>query len=199
LEKLNVALKTECEMTSQLVNDLSPDAIFIACGGKYAIPEIKHVASNAVFAADVLAQKASVGERVVIIGGGDVGCETAEYLAQNGKQVTILEMMAEAVSEYMWWSKKLLYDRLAKHAVSYMTSTKVIEVGRGYAIYERGGISNRIDGVDTFVLATGLVANTDIESMIKDLGIPYYVMGDSKNPGNISTAIREGFEVALNI
>jgi NADPH-dependent 2,4-dienoyl-CoA reductase/sulfur reductase-like enzyme len=199
LETLNVELKTDCEVTSQLINELNPDAIFIAGGGKYSIPDIKNVRSNTVFAADVLSQKVNVGETVAIIGGGDVGCETAEYLAQKGKQVTILEMMPEAASEYMWWSKKLLYDRLIEYAVSFMISTKVIEVGKGYAIYERGGILNRIDAIDTFILATGLEANNDIESLIESLGIPYYVMGDSRNPGNISTAIREGFEVALMI
>ncbi|MBW1961604.1 MAG: FAD-dependent oxidoreductase [Deltaproteobacteria bacterium] len=199
LKKLDVKLKTKCNVTAELVEELAPKAVIVATGGKYRIPDIKHIESHAVSPGDILADKIEAGQSVVIIGGGDVGCETAEFLAQKGKQVTILETLAEPVTEYMWWAKKLLYDRLANLGVNFITSANVKEIEEGRVIYDRGGILNRLDAIDTIVLAAGMEADDSMLPMIEQLDVPCYVIGDAAHPGNISSAIKDGYRIAINI
>ena len=199
MKKLNVELKMESEITPRLLSELSPDVVIIATGGRALLPSIKNVETFAISAMDVLAKKVNTGRKVVIIGGGDVGCEAAEYLARNGCEVTILEMMAEPRTEYTWWAKKLLYDRLADLNVNLLTSSKVIEIEKGSVSYEREGIKNRIDSVDTIVFSTGLEAERGIVSLIEKSKFEFFVIGDARNPKNISSAIWEGFEVASKI
>ena len=199
MKKLKVDLIMEGEVTSRLLSELRPDVVIIATGGRASVPSIKNVEKFASNAMDVLAGKTRIGKKVVVIGGGDVGCETAEYLARKGCEVTILEMMAEPGTEYIWWAKKLLYDRLADLNVNLLTSSKVIEIEKGSVSYEREGVKNRIDSVDTIVFSTGLEAEREIASLIEKSNIEFFVIGDARNPKNISSAIREGFEVASKI
>lgn len=197
LKTLQVDLRTGSEVTPQVVNTLAPDTVIVATGGKYRLPDVKNIERYAVNAGAVLAKAVPVGQTVVIIGGGDVGCETAEYLARKGKKVTVLEMMPEPPSEYLWWTKKLQTDRLSELNVQLITSAKAVAVEKGVVRYERGGISHRIESVDTIVIAAGMEANADLTSRIP--GVPCHVIGDAKQPGNIGSAIRQGFETALTI
>ncbi|MGB2854885.1 MAG: FAD-dependent oxidoreductase, partial [Dehalococcoidia bacterium] len=91
LEKGTVQVKTGVEVTPELVEVERPDAVIIATGSVHLIPEIPGMStSKVVTAVDVLSGGVDTGERVVVIGGELVGCETADFLSQQGKKVTVV-------------------------------------------------------------------------------------------------------------
>ena len=94
LNKLGVEVKLGVEADVKLIEDLKPDVVIVASGVVPIIPEVEGIEKSNVFLAhDVLAEKVKVGDKVVVVGGGGVGCGVAEFLAQKGKNVTIVEML----------------------------------------------------------------------------------------------------------
>ncbi len=148
---------------------------------------------------DVLAARVSVGERVVVVGGGDVGCETAEYLAAQGRRVTILEMLPDVAGELAAWTRRLLVDRLVVADVEILTQTRVVTIGAGRVTYERGGVNGEITPVDSVVLACGVLPRRELADSLRETGVPIYVIGDALKPRNLADAIREGFELGFSL
>ena len=87
--------KLETEVTPELVEKTKPDAIIVATGSEPLIPDIPGIQDKRVVTArDVLADKVKItNKKVVVAGGGMVGAETAEFLAEQGNKVTIIEML----------------------------------------------------------------------------------------------------------
>ncbi len=153
----------------------------------------------AVTAWDVLSGKAGTGDRVVVVGGADVGCETAEHLAAHGKQVTVLEMRPEVAAELMPWTRRMLVERLAAAGVEILIQTRLTKIEPSRVGYDRAGVAGEIAPVDTVVLACGAASRRDLAEPLSAAGIPLRVVGDAAQPGNIADAIRSGFEVAYSL
>ncbi|MCK5181172.1 MAG: FAD-dependent oxidoreductase, partial [Dehalococcoidia bacterium] len=100
LEKAGVKVKLNTDTTAEMVIEGNPDAVVIATGGIPLMPEIPGIdKSNVVTAQDVLSGKAKAGQNVVIIGGGMVGCETGHYLVEQGRTVTIVEILRRMAND----------------------------------------------------------------------------------------------------
>ena len=96
LKKLNVEIRLNTTITSESLNDLKPDVVVLATGAKPIVPNIQGINnSNVVTYFDVLAGLVKTGTKVVVVGGGSTGCETAEYLHCQGKEVTVVEMLLD--------------------------------------------------------------------------------------------------------
>ena len=79
---------------AEKLEEIKPDVVILATGAKEFIPQIKGIsADNVVTALDVLKKNVSVGDNVVVVGGGLIGVETADFLAKQGKQVIVFEML----------------------------------------------------------------------------------------------------------
>ncbi len=96
LMKLGVKVLLGRNATPNLVRDLNPDVIILATGNSPLVPEIEGVRPESLVpASDILEEKIQTGQRVVIIGGGGVGLETADFLAARGKMVTVVEQLQD--------------------------------------------------------------------------------------------------------
>jgi len=197
LNRLGVEIRLNCAVSAGMVEEMRPDAVIAATGAVPLIPEIDGARANAVTAWDVLAGKVMVGSEVVVVGGGDIGCEVGEYLARQGRQVTILEMLPEAAPELVWWTRKLLFDRLAAYGVQVLTKARVVAIEKDRVVYDRDGITNNLEWIDTVVLAVGAVPNNELVAELRDRGMEVYPVGDCVEPRTGVEAIREGFEVAF--
>ncbi len=197
--KLGVDVRTNHPVGKQTINDMRPDVVIVATGAIPLIPEIQGVKTNAVSAWSVLTDKVKVGQKVVVIGGGNIGCEAAEYLAQKGKEVAILEMLSEAAAELPWWTKKLLFDRLARYGVQIITQAEVMTIEKDTVIYNRGGLVHNTGHIDTVVLAIGAVPNDGLLSELQDTGLEVHAVGDCVEPRSGVEAIREGFEIGFKL
>jgi len=199
LAATGVEIRTGCTVTPALVRKMAPDVVILATGALPARLDLPG-AERAVTAWDVLAGTVEVGQRVVVIGGGDVGCETAEHMAVQGHRVTVLEMLPEVAQELIPWARHLLLERLQDLQVNVLTKARVVAIGDGEVVYDRVGVLYRVPA-DTVVLATGARPNRALADALAgdDRDMEVYQVGDCVEPRSAAEAIREGFEVAWQI
>jgi len=200
INKLGVSVKLNTEVTPELVRDLKPDVVIVATGALPLVPAISGMDSGKVVNAwDVLADKAATGEKVIIAGGGLVGCEVAEYLLMKGKQVTIVEMLDDIAQDVEFCEKLFLMERFAGYqGLSVMTKAKVTGVSQTGVVVDTDGRSQEIAG-DTVVLAMGAVPDNKLASELADPLLRCYQIGDCQNPHRILEAVHSGSYIARQI
>ncbi len=127
MEQLGVKIRMNTALTAETVREGKPDALIVATGSKPTPSDIPGVdQSFVVHAGEVLEGKVLVGEKVAIIGGGMVGCETANHLAHHGKKPTIIEMLSDLATEEPRDIKRFLMESLKeKNVDTYVDSTVV--------------------------------------------------------------------------
>jgi len=203
LSKLNVRVLMGREADEKLITEERPEVVIIATGSEPLIPEIPGV-ENAVVADDVLLGKVKVGRKVVIIGAGLVGVEIAIHLAQQGKEVTIVELLPEIAPDLEPISKIALTKPsgiLREYGIKVLTNTPVIEIRKEGVIVFRPPANKEMLVADTVILATGRkpVLDQRLLEITKRVAKEVYIIGDAKEPRKIIDAIHEGFFTALNI
>jgi 2,4-dienoyl-CoA reductase-like NADH-dependent reductase (Old Yellow Enzyme family) len=119
------------------------DEVVVAVGGMPIRLPLPETQSNVALAEDVLQDKTPLGSKIVVIGGGMVGCETAEWIAQQGKQVIIVEQLAEVARDMESRTLKLLLERLEYHRVEIICGTKVECCKGDKVICRQGGVEWR--------------------------------------------------------
>jgi len=199
--KLTIKLSTEA--APEIIAKESPDALIIASGSSPLIPAIPGVRGNNVaWAGDVITGKSQVGERVLVAGAGLTGSETALWLVQQGKKVTLIDMrsLEQIDTEYPVINIQTLRKMLNDAGVETITGVKLESVdGNGIVVSTKVGSQNRIR-CDTLVLALGVEDCKDHTELYKALAAEVYLIGDCHNPrGNLASAISDGFFTAMRI
>ena len=192
-----VKVKLGREITLEQIEKLDADEIVVATGATAKVPPIPGVDLPHVnTATDILLGKKEPGQRVTIIGGGQVGCELALWLEEKGKQVTLVEalngLMTLGKEALFIANKKMLEDMLAHKNIRVMLGTQVAAIGKnGVDVITKEG--KETITADSVVLAIGYNSNN---RLYQDIGtnIPkkVWLLGDAKTPGNIMFAIRDG-------
>lgn len=182
----------------RLVQKEKPDAVIIATGASPARPPIKGIeGTNVLTAEEVLKGKALPKQKVVIAGGGMVGCETATYLASMGRQVTIVEMLPMIAVDEEYTRRFMLLKMMEEKKSEVVTEAEIVEINAKGVRVRRNGSSYEITA-DTVVLAMGMTSN---DALAKSLGkqANVKVVGDALTPRNALEAIREGFLAGASI
>lgn len=173
------------------------DAVFAACGGTALRPRIPGIEGDTVQSAwSVLVGTPPTG-RIVVLGGGDVGCETALYLKRSGAEcVTIVEMQDTIAPKAIFTYRMALLQQL-EGQVTALTSAKCLEItGTGVRIAAGEGTEQFLPA-DTVVYAVG-TAPVQAESFY-GCAPQVYLLGDCRKPGNIYTATRSAYEAAMQV
>jgi NADPH-dependent 2,4-dienoyl-CoA reductase/sulfur reductase-like enzyme len=200
VKRLDVKIHTKTKADISMILKDAPDAVIIATGSKPIMPDIPGAKlCKVVSAHDVLEGKVDTGKNVVIIGGGAAGCETADYLAGDGKSVTVVEMLDDIATDTGMLVRALLLNRLREQDVSIMTKSKVVEIVSGGVIIDKDGRTEKIDDVDTIVFAVGAKSENALANALKQKGILMTMIGDCVEPGKIMDAVEEGFSVAYHL
>lgn len=198
LEKLNVPVLMETEVTPELVKKEKPDVVFAATGAEPIIPNIPGAdRPNVVTAHDVLSGKVNTGNSVVVVGGGCVGAETANQLANYLKGVTIIEMLDAIAGDEIVVPRWDLLEDLDRNKVRICTKTTVDEITD--AGVKVSGAVNEVIPCDTVVLAVGAKPVLGLADALKKEGYDVRVIGDAAKVGLGGEAIMEGFEVGRTI
>jgi len=122
VSELGIRIEMDQEVGAAFIEDAKPDVVILAIGVKPFIPQIPGIdRSNVITADDVLADKAAVGDRAAVIGAELVGCETAEFLADKGKGVTIMRRGEEVATKVNPRSRELLLTRLSAKGITLLT------------------------------------------------------------------------------
>jgi len=187
-------------LTASVVEQERPDVVIVATGSRPVIPNLPGLdLEHVVTAQQVLIGAASIGQRVVIAGGGQVGCETAEFLCKYGKHVTIVELRPELAPDEVPVARKMLVESLKKTTTKVLTSTRLVEVGKGYIVIQNGGEQQVLEGVDHVVLALGAKAHSELAETLSDFGCEVHVVGDAKQPSSALQAIAAAAQIGRQI
>ncbi len=183
--------------TIQSVLALAPDAVIVAVGASNFIPAIQGIDGvNVRDAWKVLAGEQTVSGRVVVVGGGMVGCETAEYLAEQGCQVSVVEMSDKIASEVGMTVLPTMLEFFKDHGIAQFTGHKVINIRADEVICEnQDGQTVKIP-CDYVVMASGSRSVKFDTAPLTDKGISVVEIGDCRQVANISHAIKTGYEAA---
>lgn len=199
--KIGVQTIMNTTVTVDFVKEINPDVVVIATGSTSVIPNIPGIKGNNVVPfEDVITGRAKTGSNIVIIGGGVTGCETAHYLVETGKRVTIVEML-DHLLEGSWPSTMAaaLINTLAKSKIVIKTSTRVDEVTEdGVVTTDKKG-NRQFIKADTVIPAIGRIANTELYEGLKKEGFQVHLIGDAIQPGKINEAVATAFSNALVI
>ena len=170
-----------------------------AVGAAPIIPEIPGIESDkVVIANDMHNEDVTIGDKVLILGGGLVGCEGAIYLAKSGKDVTIIEMLDEVALDGNFLHRAAVMVELGKD-VNVVTGTQ------GKAISEEGMRCVDSDGkeklykADTIVCAVGQKSLTPIVDQLRNTAPEFYYIGDCVKPQRVKDAISSGYHVAMSL
>ncbi|MFH0730065.1 MAG: FAD-dependent oxidoreductase [Pseudomonadota bacterium] len=200
VQELGVKIILDKAVTPSLIGEVAPDVVVVACGARPGIPHIAGIdQNNVVTYEDVLSGKVEVGKRVVLLGGGMVGAETAHLLADKGKMVTIVEALPEIAGKLPPFVRLPLLSILKERNVVMITSARVNEVtAEGMIITMEVGITQRIDA-DHIVVATGAVAENHLFEEAKATKTEVYLIGDAVEPRFVKEAMEEAFHVGRRI
>lgn len=197
---LNVDVKYNTTVTKDTIKEYKADIVITATGS--TPKNIKLEGVQTTYTADqVLLGKADVKDTVVIVGGGLVGCETALWLAQQGKKVAVVEILKEILGGHgalPHMNYFMLVDLLNYHHIDVYTNASIVktketsvEVKQGDTIFELPG--------ETIITSVGYSENNKLYEQLKDLDIPVYNIGDSSKVHNIMYAIWDAYEIVRNL
>jgi NADPH-dependent 2,4-dienoyl-CoA reductase/sulfur reductase-like enzyme len=200
LEKLGVRVELNKEATAALIEEFAPEVVILATGVKPLVPEIPGLdKAHVVQAGDVLEGRVAVGNKVVVIGGELVGCETAEFLAERGKQVTVMRRGPEMALGVGPSLRAFFLNRLTQKGVTLLPGVSYHEVtASGVVVTTKEGARKTIEA-DTIVLAAGALPDQRLYQEIKGKVAEVHCVGDCLKPRTIRDAIAEGFGVGLAI
>lgn len=181
--------------TLEDVKEYNPDFVVVATGANpVVIPVPGYEKPNVSTAVPVLLKQRAVGQRVVVVGGGEVGCELSTELYMQGKDVTMVEILPEILltaDHFVANDQNIRY--LVEHSgVNIMTGTKLTEVLDDGVMVEIGGEKKKI-GCDSVVFAAGFRPDHSLYRAIKDAGFEVVQIGDNIKPGKVIDAIHQGY------
>jgi 2,4-dienoyl-CoA reductase-like NADH-dependent reductase (Old Yellow Enzyme family)/thioredoxin reductase len=197
--QLGVDIRCGVEATVESILKIRPDAVVVAGGAVPAMPSIRGIDWPNVFTAiDILAEKASAGPRVAIIGGGMVGCETAHYLASRGHTVTVVEILETLASDLEVAAvRQRLMTGINEKGVRQITSAECQEIMDGaIRITNRDGKAEVIPA-HTVVVAVGSRSKPDLYRALRGNVPEIYQIGDAQQPARILEAMESGLRTGF--
>jgi 2-enoate reductase len=199
IQKLGVRVELNKKVTPELVMKSKADEVIIATGATPIILDIPGCEKKQIItAADLFLGKRKTGKKVVVVGGGVIGCEAALWVAQKGKEVTILEILEDVITDLFLANKKQLIQMLSEKSVKIMTGVKILEIADQNVLIENAGRKEVLEA-DTVVMAIGLKSETTLIDGLKNANFPVHCIGGCITPRKIQSAIWEAFRVALRI
>ncbi len=199
-EKAGVQFRMNTTATRELLDEMDPDAVIIAVGGEPVAPPIPGAdGANVVFAEEALHHPDQVGKRVVIIGGGLVGCETAIILGEKGHNVHVVEFTEYMMGTAQFSQRIHTMEFMEKAGATCQTNTRCMEIRPdGVVLAGRDGESQFMEA-DTVVLAVGRKPLAALRDSFRDCAFDVINVGDCAKVENIPFAVRSGFDAALRI
>lgn len=196
--KNGVDLRFDTEADPDMIRELHPDVLVMATGAQPLVPEIKGIHdTGVVLANDVLLGSPVLKSSALIIGGGEVGVETAEYATDYCTKVSIVEMLPELAEKLYLTVRNDLLKRLKEEEVDVHCNTKVLEFIPGGVIAECGGERITLDGYDHVILALGSRSYVPFDP--EGLAPEVYTVGDAVKARDAKWAIYEGYRTAQKI
>lgn len=200
LKNAGVEVRMNCEVTLDMISsDFEGYEIICATGAKPKEIEAFQGFKQTMTADEVLSGKGFPGRKVVILGGGSVGCETADYLAllvddrfPANRDVTVIEMTDTWMAGEGGAAKSVLIQRLLRKGVKLQLNSTIKKVDETTITYEKEGKDHVIDDADTLIFAVGY-APVPVDCSYA------HVLGDCEKVGNLKDAIAAAYDFAKTL
>lgn len=197
---VEIRLNTTFDET-MLENEFKGYEVIISNGAKPIIFDDFKKFKHTLTADEILEGKANAGRKVVIIGGGSVGAELADYLAPvvhdlypRNREVTIIEMTKGIMANETGPGRSFLMKRIMSKGIEMICEAKVTRVDETNIYYEKNAQEYKIKDADTLVFAIGYRNDTMIKDILDKHDVPYHIVGDSQKVGNLKDAISSAYE-----
>ncbi len=207
LEQEGVEVRLGTRLSAEdVARDYAGYEVVAAYGAEPVAPASMTGFKQACTADDILYGRVHPGRRIVVVGGGSVGCETADYLAplvndlaKTNRRITLLEMGEVLAANESGAGRAVLITRMLSKGVEAVTGAKVTRVDEETIAYEKDGAEHVIEDADTLVLALGYRANPSLVEALEAAGVAVHAIGDAKAPGNIRDAVAAAYAVAREL
>lgn len=200
-KRKGVEIKLSTPVNAEVIKDINPDEVIIAAGAepiKLNVPgaNLPHVTNSH----DILAGKAKVNGDIVVIGGGLVGLEVAEYLSGNVNKITVVEMLNEVAKDLGQLRKICVMESLYHEGIKTITEAKCVEIKEKSIVIDKNGVVEEVP-CDSVIVAIGARSRNfeSISDYCKENNIPYHVIGDAVRARRALNCIEEASEVARRI
>lgn len=202
LEHLPVELHLGEEATVEQIRDMAADVVVLATGSVPVMPKVPGMEDEKVIGCmEAFAHPEKVGQKVVVVGGGLVGCEMALDYAQAGKEVTVVEALPKILSAGIPSpipNGQMIPDLFEHHHVTVLENHKLSAVRGGKVILENEGQEKTLDA-DSIVIAVGFRPAPSMAQELQGCGSVVYEIGDGQQVSTILHAVWDGYEVGNNI
>lgn len=201
VEKKGIHVVLNTTITPDMVEDRY-DVVIAAVGAQPIIPGIPGAKNeNVTVATDAIMNSEKIGKNVVVIGGGEVGVETGMFLAQNGREVTVIEMRDELAADTTVMHYRSMFSAAweAIPSFHYVLNATAKEITADSVVYtDKDGVDHAIPA-DSVILSVGMRAKSDEALSFYGTNPGFYMVGDCKKPGTIQTTNRSAYVTANNI
>ena len=196
--QLDIKVFLNTEATRETIVPYKPDVVIAALGSEPVIPRIPGVEGNNVMtAAEACIHPEKAGKKVVVIGGGDTGCETALHLVEHGHEVTIVEMDDYIAHRTGYTHRIALMERIEKYVKTMVKTRCTAVTSSGVELESPDGVQSL--KADTVVLALGSRALEDAAEAFQDIAPEFWIAGDATIAKNVRQAIRNGYDAACRL
>lgn len=200
-KRKGVEIKLSTPVNAEVIKDINPDEVIIAAGAEpiklnVSGANLPHVTNSH----DILAGKARVNGDIVVIGGGLVGLEVAEYLSGNVNKITVVEMLNEVAKDLGQLRKICVMESLYHEGIKTITEAKCVEIKEKSIVIDRNGVVEEVP-CDSVIVAIGARSRNfeSISDYCKENNIPYHAIGDAVRARRALNCIEEASEVARRI
>jgi 2,4-dienoyl-CoA reductase-like NADH-dependent reductase (Old Yellow Enzyme family)/thioredoxin reductase len=200
LDNSPIRIRTGSPAMASDILEQAPDVVIVATGSRPKVLSIPGADSERVTDVRSVYENRSVdGQNIVIIGGGDIGCETADWLAGPERQVAVVEILPDVLHRMKKIPKQRLLARLSKKGVAIFTETRITAIENNRVLLQKTDGSAFELEADRVIFAIDVVPENRLVDDLKGRVKQVMVVGDAELPGNLGAALRSGTAAALNI
>jgi 2,4-dienoyl-CoA reductase-like NADH-dependent reductase (Old Yellow Enzyme family)/thioredoxin reductase len=199
-KKIGVIMWTSTEVTERMISEGNPEVVILATGGEQIKPDIPGIdLSLASHAWQILEGAVPPGKHAVVIGGGLIGMETADYLCQKGTEVTLVEVLKQSPVLKFTSHGYMLHTRLKEAGCRLLFNTTVKKIEESSVTVLIEGREQVLSPVDQVIIAVGLKPHDELKAILQAKKIRHFIIGDALQPRRIIEATEEGARAAWNL
>lgn len=198
LERLRVEVRLNTPFSAELLRFFDPQAVVLAAGSLPEMPIVKGLFRTSLqlcTVIDVFEEKVPVGENVIILGGGQSGLLLADFLAERGKRVAVLNRRPHFAEEMSSNDRFYLRERLKRESITLFKKVSALEFLSGEVHFKTDGRKELLSGFETVVIAEAMAPVRDARKLLKDFKGEVHIIGDVKSPRNLMFCISEAEEL----
>jgi pyruvate/2-oxoglutarate dehydrogenase complex dihydrolipoamide dehydrogenase (E3) component len=200
LKAKGIEILTETQVTERMLEQGNPEVVILATGGEKIVPAVPGLDRAMVCDAfEILGHRRPVGRNVVVAGGGLIGMETADFIASQGGQVTLIEMLKHSPVNKITSHGYFLHKRLRAANCRLLFNTRLERIEETSVVTVSDGKEEVISPVDQVVIAVGLKSRDDLKNTLKEREIRHYIVGDAAQVRRIIEAVDEGAKAAWDL